>query len=83
MSKRSIIERLKGSMAAVTALWSALLLAGCGNSSSVAVIGGADGPTALFIAGKIPGGRSSVFLIILVLLIVVVGLVSWWKQKKK
>lgn len=72
-------------MAAVSALWTALLLGGCGkNASSVAVIGGADGPTAIFIAGKSSeSGRGLGWLLVGAVLVVLIGIVSWWRQKKK
>lgn len=47
---------------------------------AIAIIGGADGPTSIFIAGKIGAGD----IILGVLLVVaVVGLAVWlWKRRK-
>ncbi len=66
-------------VASLIALWSGLLLSGCG-SSSVAVIGGADGPTAIFLSS---GSRSTVILLLLVILVVIIGGASWLYHKKK
>ncbi len=46
-----------------------------GNSSTVGVIGGADGPTSVFIAGSFP--MPMLFILGGVVLVSVIGLVAW------
>jgi len=52
-----------------------LFLSGCGDASSVGVIGGADGPTAIFVSGNafplIVVVAAAVVLVVVVLLAVV------------
>ena len=43
---------------------------------SIGVIGGADGPTAIFVTGGFPWG-------ILLLAVVCIGAVIWFKKRKK
>lgn len=49
-------------------------------NTAIAVIGGADGPTSIFIAGKVGDGLSTGVIGIGVLLVLVVVL---WKKKTK
>ena len=49
--------------------------------SSIGIIGGADGPTVLFIAGNI-AGRAWIFPVIAGILLVIVSCVSPFKKKK-
>ncbi len=50
-------------------------------SGAVSVIGGADGPTSIFIAGKV-GGDSFTGMMIVGILLIVAGLLIWrWKRK--
>lgn len=48
---------------------------------SVAIIGGADGPTSIFLAGKVGGGISSVFVTIGVLLLVMA--ILWYVKQRR
>lgn len=48
---------------------------------SIGVIGGADGPTAIFVAGKIGGG--DLFVGIAVAVVIVLLIVYFWRRKKK
>ena len=45
-------------------------------SYSIGIIGGADGPTAIFVAGSFPWE-------ILLLGLLIVGAVIWYKKRKK
>lgn len=50
-------------------------------AGAVSVIGGADGPTSIFIAGKV-GGSSSMGMIVVGVLLVVAGILAFkWKRK--
>lgn len=50
-------------------------------TGAVSVIGGADGPTSIFIAGKV-GGGSSVGMIAVGVLLVMAGILLFkWKRK--
>ena len=48
---------------------------------SVSIIGGADGPTSIFLAGKI-GGSMIAYLVSLVAILIGVGIVIYLKKKK-
>lgn len=48
---------------------------------SVAIIGGADGPTSIFLAGKVGGGISSVFVTVGVLLLVMA--ILWYVKQRR
>ena len=52
-------------------------------SVAVSIIGGADGPTSIFLAGKV-GGTSSmiIYLLSLVVILIGVGIVIYLKRKK-
>lgn len=50
------------------------------SASSIAIIGDADGPTAVFIAEKVNHIFASVVVIIGI--VIVAGVVYWWKRKK-
>lgn len=52
-------------------------------SVAVSIIGGADGPTSIFLAGKV-GGTSSmiIYLLSLVVILIGVGIVVYIKKKK-
>ena len=52
------------------------------NGMSVSVIGGADGPTSIFIAGKVGGVSSIVYLLSLVLILIGVIILVYIKKKK-
>ena len=64
-----------------------IILAGFGISakikgaSSVGIIGGADGPTAIFVAGKV-GDGFSLGIILLGIILVIVGVLIYRKTKK-
>lgn len=50
---------------------------------AVSVIGGADGPTSIFLAGKVGGASSMIlYLISLVVILIGVGIVIYLKKKK-
>lgn len=49
---------------------------------SVSIIGGADGPTSVFLAGKV-GGDFAVGLIIAGVVLMAAGIVWWWYSKRK
>ena len=50
-------------------------------AGAVSVIGGADGPTSIFIAGKV-GGGSAVGIIVVGVLLVAAGILLFkWKRK--
>lgn len=52
-------------------------------SVAVSIIGGADGPTSIFLAGKVGGTSSMIlYLISLVVLLIGVGIVIYLKKKK-
>ena len=76
-------------MLGCAALFGAALAAGgvyskMQENSSVTVIGGADGPTAIFIAGKLGGGMVSGLIAVgAVLLICAVGLLILYFHRKK
>ena len=48
---------------------------------SVSIIGGADGPTSIFLAGKV-GGSMIAYLASLVVILIGVGIVIYLKKKK-
>lgn len=50
---------------------------------AVSIIGGADGPTSIFLAGKVGGTSSMIlYLISLVVILIGVGIVIYLKKKK-
>ena len=50
---------------------------------AVSIIGGADGPTSIFLAGKVGGTSSMIFyLLSLVVILIGVGIVIYLKRKK-
>ena len=51
------------------------------NAMSVGIIGGADGPTAIFVTG--PGGGMSTVLLIAGIICLAVALVGFLKKRKK
>ena len=64
-----------------------IILAGFGirakikGASSVGIIGGADGPTAIFVAGKVDDGFS-LGIILLGIILVIIGVLIYRKIKK-
>lgn len=50
-------------------------------NASISIIGGADGPTSVFLAGKV-GGASSTITIIIGIIIVVIGVLAFTRRKK-
>ena len=52
------------------------------NGISVSIIGGADGPTSIFIAGKVGGVSSIVYLLSLVAILIGVIILVYIKKKK-
>ena len=64
-----------------------IILAGFGISvkikgaASVGIIGGADGPTAIFVAGKV-GDGFSLGIILLGILLILLGILVYRKMKK-
>lgn len=49
-------------------------------ASSIGIIGGADGPTAIFLAGKIPSGFN-IFIVIGVVCLIACLIKLFWKKK--
>ena len=51
--------------------------------AAISIIGGADGPTSIFLAGKV-GGTSSMVMYLLSLLVIIIGVVIliYFKKKK-
>ena len=50
---------------------------------AVSIIGGADGPTSIFLAGRVGGNASmGIYLVSLVVLLIGVGIVVYLKKKK-
>ena len=50
---------------------------------AVSIIGGADGPTSIFLAGKVGGTSSMIFYFLsLVVIVIGVGIVIYLKKKK-
>lgn len=69
----------------IVGLVSALILyfgiaAKLNEQKSIAVIGGADGPTSIFIAGKV--GEGSILTVIIVGVIMIAGIVIMIKRRK-
>lgn len=61
-----------------------LVISGCvmklrGNTA-VTVIGGADGPTSVFVAGKV-NGDFSVMLILIGIVLLAIAAIIYWKRK--
>ena len=50
-------------------------------SVAVSIIGGADGPTSIFLAGKV-GGSMIIYLISLVIILIGVGILVYLRKKK-
>lgn len=50
-------------------------------AKSIGIIGGADGPTAVFVAGKL-GGGDVVLALAVVVAVIVLGVWIWKKKKK-
>lgn len=50
-------------------------------NASISIIGGADGPTSIFLAGKV-GGASSTITIIIGIIFVVIGVMAFTRRKK-
>ena len=50
-------------------------------SVAVSIIGGADGPTSIFLAGKV-GGSMIIYLISLVIILIGVGILVYIRKKK-
>lgn len=50
-------------------------------NASISIIGGADGPTSIFLAGKV-GGASSTITIIIGIIFVVIGVLAFTRRKK-
>ena len=48
---------------------------------AVSIIGGADGPTSIFLAGKV-GGSMIAYLVSLVVILIGVGIVIYIRKKK-
>ena len=51
--------------------------------TAVTVIGGADGPTAVFVAGKLNGDFSIILILIGIVLLAVAAIVYWKKKWRK
>lgn len=49
-------------------------------SMSISVIGGADGPTSIFLAGRIGGNISSLIIIVGVILMVIAGFILFKRK---
>lgn len=49
--------------------------------ASISIIGGADGPTSIFLAGKV-GGASSTITIIIGIIFAVIGVMAFTRRKK-
>mgnify|MGYP000491298168 CR=1 FL=1 len=49
-------------------------------TNTVTVIGGADGPTAVFVAGKLNGDFSIILILIGIVLLAVAAIVYWKKN---
>ena len=52
------------------------------DAASIGIIGGADGPTAVFVAGKI-GEGFGIGVIALLFVAVVAGVIIYWKVRKQ
>lgn len=50
-------------------------------NASISIIGGADGPTSIFLAGKV-GGASSTITIIIGIIFAVIGVMAFTRRKK-
>ena len=50
--------------------------------ATVSVIGGADGPTSIFLAGKVGGFSSIIYLLSLVIILIGVIILFYMKKKK-
>ena len=52
-------------------------------SMTVSIIGGADGPTSIFLAGKVGGAYSMIlYLISLIIILLIVGILIYMRRKK-
>ena len=49
---------------------------------SVSVIGGADGPTSIFLAGKV-GSSTSLYLIVAGVILIAILVIGWFGKHKK
>ena len=56
---------------------------GCGSKGSVAIIGGADGPTAVFVTGSKWALALELVVILIVIILVIIGIVYLIKHRKK
>lgn len=54
------------------------------SAMAISVIGGADGPTSIFVAGKISSGlyMGMALCSALILLIAAIGFLIWWQKRK-
>lgn len=54
------------------------------SAMAVSVIGGADGPTSVFIAGKVSSGLYMEMALwgAMILLIAAIGFLIWWQKRK-
>ncbi len=60
-------------------MFSLTCLFGCSaESRSIGIIGGADGPTAIFVAGN----SSGIYLLLFGILVVAIAVFLWFKRKK-
>ncbi len=51
-------------------------------NSSIGIIGGADGPTAVFVSGNLTGLILTVIGIAAAVILLTVGVILWFKHKK-
>ena len=79
------LERGKNNMQFLKRLLPAgllLALTGCGEASSVGVIGGADGPTAVFVTTATKTNPAVWPTVALVVIAAVIGVIVWLKHRK-
>ena len=83
--KGNLMKKIVGCIAAIAGL--ILVIAGINISktqvASISIIGGADGPTSIFLAGKIPSTGGTVIAVIggIILIAVVVGIIVAKRKK--
>lgn len=53
------------------------------NSVSIGVIGGADGPTSIFLAGKLGTGFKIAVTLMIAVPIMIAAFIIWWVMKRK
>lgn len=62
------------------AAFMAFCLSGCGRANSIGVIGGADGPTAVFVTGKL---NFPIMVPTIAVAVIIAGLVIWLLTRHK